>query len=380
LYTDKDWPVFAYHYAGRWQKVPYAQHITQQWAADYLADIWKRHEGIWLVVTPYAAINDPQGWVPRWLQEHALAIDEHRFADKILRLYARTEQRASGIGMLGTHAPVPEPSSGRLTPGIQLVGYEQAVTRVRPGDTVHLFLRWQEQEEPAMAPGFALLLVDRAGSVIEEEERNVLDTGKAQEMVRQQIDLVVPSDAPEGRYRFLVRSLDGREISEFGELCVVAEEMATLGPGDVTISHPYEVVLGDRIWLLGYDLSATTIPAGSTIELTLYWRADASIEQRYKVFTHVLGETFNARTESFLWGQQDNEPVSDTRPTPTWRPGEVIVDRYAIPIDGEAPAGLYAVEIGMYDPATGTRLPVLGRDGSVVADHIVLLSIRVAPE
>jgi hypothetical protein len=58
----------------------------------------------------------------------------------------------------------------------------------------------------------------------------------------------------------------------------------------------------------------------------------------------------------------------------------VIVDRYAIPIDAEAPPGAYTVEIGMYEPATGVRLPVLGRDGSVVADHVVLLSIRVARE
>jgi hypothetical protein len=101
------------------------------------------------------------------------------------------------------------------------------------------------------------------------------------------------------------------------------------------------------------------------------------VEQRYKVFTHVLGETFNAQTGSFIWGQQDNEPVSDTRPTSTWRVGEVIVDSYGIAIDPAAPGGDYTVEIGMYDPATGTRVPVLDREGSPVADHIVLFTMQV---
>jgi 4-amino-4-deoxy-L-arabinose transferase-like glycosyltransferase len=385
LYTDKDWPVFAYHYPGEWQKVPYAQQITQQWAADYVSGVWEQHGGIWLVVTPYAGINDPQGWVPRWIEEHALAIDEHRFGDKVLRFYARTEERASGIGVFGGNAPVPRPTSGSLASGVQIVGYEQAVDMFRPGDMVHLFLHWQ-RNELAASPSFALLLVDRSGRVLKEEEGAVPQAGnrgkvvRQQGVVRQQVDLVVPSDAPEGKYHFLVRSPDGRDVSEFGDLYVVTREAAALGPEDVTISHPYEVMLGDRIRLLGYDVALTAVPAGSTVELTLYWRADASIEQRYKVFTHVLGETFNARTGSFLWGQQDNEPVSDTRPTPTWRPGEVIVDRYAILIDADAPTGRYTVEIGMYEPATGTRLPVLERDGSVVADHVVLLSIRVAPE
>ncbi|MFN2130366.1 MAG: glycosyltransferase family 39 protein [Anaerolineae bacterium] len=379
LYTDKDWPVFAYHYSGEWQKVPYAQQITQQWAADYVSGLWEQHGGTWLVVTPYAGINDPQGWVPQWLGEHALAVDEHRFGDKVLRFYARTEERASSIGAFGVYAPVPRPASGSLASGVQLAGYEQAVDRFRPGDTVHLFLHWRQEGLSAL-PRFSLLLIDQSGRVLKEEETTVPEASNGESVVRQQADLVVPSDAPGGKYHFLVRSLDDRDVSEFGDLYVVTREAATLGPDDVAISHPYEVTLGDGIRLLGYDVASTAVPAGSTLELALYWRADASIEQRYKVFTHVLGETFNARTGSFLWGQQDNEPVNDTRPIPTWRPGEVIVDHYSIPIDADAPTGIYTVEIGMYEPATGTRLPVLERDSSVVADHVVLLSIRVASE
>jgi mannosyltransferase len=377
LYTDRDWPIFAYHYAAEWQKIPYAQSITPQWAEGYLPGIWEQHEGIWLVVTPYAGINDPQGCVPRWLEQHALAVDEHRFSDKVLRLYARTEERANTLGVLGNHAPMPRALGGKLTPNVRLVGYEKVVDTVLPGDTVHVFLHWQRGGESGTPPHFKLTLLDQTGLVLKEESTIVPEPGKGDKTVRQQVDAVVPPDTPRGRYRLVVRSPDGRRVSDLGDLYVVAREAATMGPDDVTIPNRYEVTLDGGVRLLGYDIVPTTASAGDTVQLALYWQADAPIEQRYKVFTHVLGDTFSARTGSFLWGQQDNEPVSDTRPTPTWRTGEVIVDRYAIPIDSGAPTGTYTVEIGMYEPATGIRLPVLGRDGKPVADHVVLLSIRV---
>ena len=124
-------------------------------------------------------------------------------------------------------------------------------------------------------------------------------------------------------------------------------------------------------------MAATTILPGEPLYLTLYWQATQPVEHRYKVFTHVLGEVFNARNESFIWGQQDNEPASNTRPTSTWRPGEVIVDSYAIALEGQAPEGQYTVEIGLYDPATQLRLPVLDKQGNVAADHLRLTVVRV---
>jgi len=119
------------------------------------------------------------------------------------------------------------------------------------------------------------------------------------------------------------------------------------------------------------------VQSGGTVHLTLYWQAREPVTRRYKVFTHVLGSVYNAERDGFLWGQQDNEPATGARPTSTWRAGEVIVDAYTIPLDGHAPAGQYTVEVGLYDPATLERLPVLDAHGQAVADHIVLDPITV---
>jgi hypothetical protein len=174
---------------------------------------------------------------------------------------------------------------------------------------------------------------------------------------------------------------EGRSTSE-GALCLGNFALRpwpgdTLVASQVNIGHPLETEFGSGVRLMGYDLSAEATAPGDTLPMTLYWQARHPVESRYKVFTHLLGQAYNAQTDSFLWGQQDGEPVNGTRPTSTWRTGEVIIDRYAIPVDAGAPPGVYAIEIGLYDPATLVRLPVLDGRGQPVADHLILTEIEV---
>ena len=137
---------------------------------------------------------------------------------------------------------------------------------------------------------------------------------------------------------------------------------------------------GDGVQLAGYALSAEQFAAGETLYLKLYWRAREPVSQRYKVFTHLLGEVYNAESGGFVWGQQDNEPVNGARPTTTWRSGEVIEDVYALLVAPEAPAGSYRIEVGLYDPATLVRLAVLDFEGQVTGDHVVLATIQIKKE
>ena len=56
----------------------------------------------------------------------------------------------------------------------------------------------------------------------------------------------------------------------------------------------------------------------------------------------------------------------------------MIVDEYAIPVAADAPPGTYRIEVGLYDPLTGQRLPVLGADGTPAADHVILTDGRIS--
>jgi hypothetical protein len=46
-------------------------------------------------------------------------------------------------------------------------------------------------------------------------------------------------------------------------------------------------------------------------------------------------------------------------------------------LDPGIPNGRYAIEIGLYEPATGKRLSVLDDEGNAVADHLILTYVRV---
>lgn len=91
----------------------------------------------------------------------------------------------------------------------------------------------------------------------------------------------------------------------------------------------------------------------------------------YTVFVHLLGP------DGQVWGQVDLAPGGGQRPTSGWLPGEVIVDRYTVPVEAGAPSGIYRIEIGLYEAETGQRLPVTDAKGTPLPDDRVLLDQEV---
>jgi hypothetical protein len=89
------------------------------------------------------------------------------------------------------------------------------------------------------------------------------------------------------------------------------------------------------------------------------------------VFTHLLDG------ENVIQGQLDSVPLNGEAPTTSWIEGEVIIDRYEIPVDGQVPAGGYVIEVGMYDPRSGERLPVHDAQHNPAGNIILLQEVDV---
>lgn len=53
-----------------------------------------------------------------------------------------------------------------------------------------------------------------------------------------------------------------------------------------------------------------------------------------------------------------------------------MLDRYGLPIPPATPPGEYLIEVGMYNPEDGLRLPVV-EGGEAVGDHVILQRVRV---
>jgi hypothetical protein len=137
------------------------------------------------------------------------------------------------------------------------------------------------------------------------------------------------------------------------------------------MEHPQRATLGNVATLLGYDLVPVSVRPGEAISLTLNWQARAgSSGVSYTVFTHLLG------ADQRIYAQHDGIPGEGTRPTTGWIEGEIIVDHHDLVVRADAPAGDYLLEIGLYDPASDQRVPVLDEGGASAASR-VLLGTRV---
>jgi 4-amino-4-deoxy-L-arabinose transferase-like glycosyltransferase len=141
-------------------------------------------------------------------------------------------------------------------------------------------------------------------------------------------------------------------------------------------SRPVEANLDGLVRLVGYDIDVRRAGPGGRVPVTLYWEAQAPIQEDYHVFVHLEGDEEAGGTAG-LWGQSDGRPVCWTYPTNDWRPGQIIADQHAIYITPDIPTGTYQILAGMYLPDTGARLDVLDEAGKPVANSVKLTTVRI---
>ncbi len=105
----------------------------------------------------------------------------------------------------------------------------------------------------------------------------------------------------------------------------------------------------------GLELVAAHLPGtlDDPLFATLFWRATAPVETDYTVFVHIVDAAGR------MIGQWDQVPGAGSAPTSGWTPGTLIADDYRIDLDLAAAQSPVRVIVGLYDPATGERLPVL---------------------
>jgi hypothetical protein len=117
--------------------------------------------------------------------------------------------------------------------------------------------------------------------------------------------------------------------------------------------------------LLGYDLGTQSVEPGGQVEVTLYWQALAPTDRDYTVFVHLLGEG------ELVVAQRDTLPGLGRLSTMWLEPGVRWADRYVL----EVPHTAYTpdtaiIQVGLYDPVTGVRLPAVQGGGGAAGDSV----------
>jgi len=281
--------------------------------------------------------------------------------------------------------------------GLRLLGYDHPSTAA-PGETLPVTLFWEKAipspstsvppAEPSLR--FSLRTADGSAPVQAVYPLSPYPFPRWQpgERLRVFYDLSIPAQTPAGVYTLTVAygangewrmandEMEGGTIRRFADSQIHNE--ITLGQVEVQarsrrftlpedIQFPVDYRLGEHIRLVGYDVGATTVRPGEQVSCTLYWQAEGTPDIGYTVFVHILDPVSRVR------GQRDAPPQNGAAPTTSWLPGQVIVDPYVFSVDADAPPGEYRLEVGMYDPATGQRLPIYDATGNRLPDDRVLL-------
>lgn len=239
---------------------------------------------------------------------------------------------------------------------------------IRAGETITVAVDWQVRA--GNAPGdlsFSLKLVGPWASVWAAHDLSPVPPRDWEPGDRFTVfhRLALDPATPPGIYSLVLQAyrretitpepVDGGSAADQHVLGMVT--IARGQPADqakLVFRHTTPAVFGDAIALVGYEIDKPVAAAGETLGVTLYWKALRDGDRDLTVFTHLIHDG----EPTTLYGQRDSQPVFGAYPTTAWRAGEVIKDRYDIPIDPNAPAGAYRVAVGFYDRATGERLPL----------------------
>jgi hypothetical protein len=141
---------------------------------------------------------------------------------------------------------------------------------------------------------------------------------------------------------------------------------ATVGKYEVyrpdPLPHARRVDFGDALSLVGWRLEAEPpLAAGDAFGLTVVWQAQREMARDYAAFAHLVDAGGQG------WAGDDHQPHGGLYPTSAWGDGEMVRDTFTLTVPADAPAGLYDLHVGWYDPATGDRLPVKGGSGYRIA-------------
>jgi hypothetical protein len=228
----------------------------------------------------------------------------------------------------------------QLPGGIILTGASLDRRLVAAGSPLFVNLRWQSGEDIEKLRSASLVL--RQGDPLITETITIGGRYPAtrwtvgQPVVNHR-RLIVPGAVEDGPADVILQA-GGRQVV-LGDVEVTASTRRFEPP---PIPYEMNVAFEDVATLLGYDLAEGPYYAAQPITVTLYWRAlEEAAAADYTVFAHLLDD------DGRLVGQHDGRPADGQRPSRSWIPGEVLVDRH--PMSFRRPyTGPATIEVGLY--------------------------------
>ncbi|MFQ5398786.1 MAG: glycosyltransferase family 39 protein [Anaerolineae bacterium] len=237
--------------------------------------------------------------------------------------------------------------------GLRLLAVQVETETAVPGQLVWITLYWQADTLPSAPPELVVEILGRsqalAGKLHAYHGRGLYPATlwPARRIIADRFGILLNRElAAPVLARTFVRIKDG------GEAVVVGSVKVTPSRWPASSSKAL-ARLGNGIELTAASLRTATAAPGDEVVVDVQWRATAAPHQAYTTLVH-LGP---ASAPPLVTG--DRPPLNGDYPTDVWEAGEVIEDQYVLSLPADLPPGRYPVWIGMYDPATIERLPLL---------------------
>lgn len=157
---------------------------------------------------------------------------------------------------------------------------------------------------------------------------------------------LIPAGRPGLPTVYLIRPDDGSSLAKLvdyfptGTIAVQDSHFASfVVPADaprIRADHLVDSSFGGEIGLRGWIAEQR----GGELLVTLTWVTEVRMERNYTAYVHLLSPTGELMT------QLDRQPAG--YPTSDWRPGEIAVDCFAVPLPADLLSGDYALQTGFY--------------------------------
>ncbi len=244
-------------------------------------------------------------------------------------------------------------------PGVSLLGFVLDRAAAQPGRPAPLTLIWRvpSPDRPALQDQPVQVQVRGPDGSVLAKGSGPLLAADGPSPVEGHYQLEIPVDTPRGDYELWVA---------VGQVANLSYQKAGLVPvrqlDKPTLPALAEANFGNLLTFGG----AEAIPSagGRAVRLKLLWQARRAIPQPYTTFVHLVD------AQGQLWGQADRTPQVNgvELPTNQWETHEWIVDEFEVALKPDAPAGQYTVLVGVYDPHTLERLPLVGAESGTTVE------------
>lgn len=254
-----------------------------------------------------------------------------------------------------TPAALPEAAVSPPTmaaPGIELVRAASAAPDISAGSLLAVDLWWQATEEPASDYEIRWEWQDGAGQRQAWGTKPVAGADfptsrwPLNAPVHSQVTVPAPPNAEPGDWTLRIGLSTGGNPETFAgdtqalRVKLIPADRVSVAP---PVQFPSGQPVGDQISLVGISTSTEPVSPGTTLPVTVVWRAAGPSEASYTAFVHLLDAAGR------VVAQDDHLPLHGQRPTDTWLAGEIIVDEHALALPATLAAGMYRFEVGMYD-------------------------------